>query len=206
MINHKLSEIVITDTIQNAVNPYNIPGGWTRDEDCIKSFKDELKKKLIKNQNEKCAYCGLPLSSRNPEIDHIAPKGGPQRPYHVECTFLPINLVYACHHCNSSGCKGQNDTVESKNGSTDYRQWSFKLVHPYLDDPTEYFEIDEHGNILSLPKKTADIGKQKKAKYTIEMFELNTESILTELAKQVFFESNPKEIMDIITAISTYRP
>lgn len=206
MINHKLSEIVITDTIQNAVNPYNIPGGWTRDEDCIKSFKDELKKKLIKNQNEKCAYCGLPLSSRNPEIDHIAPKGGPKRPYHVECTFLPINLVYACHHCNSSGCKGQNDTVESKNGSTDYRQWSFKLVHPYLDDPTEYFEIDEHGNILSLPKKTADIGKQKKAKYTIEMFELNTESILTELAKQVFFESNPKEIMDIITAISTYRP
>lgn len=116
MINHKLDEIVITETIQQAVNRYNIPGGWTRDEPCVSSFKDEIKGKLIANQNGKCAYCGLPLSSRNPEIDHIAPKGGPKRPYHTECTFLPINLVYACHHCNSSGCKGQNDTVESKMG------------------------------------------------------------------------------------------
>ena len=80
MINHKLDEIVITETIQQAVNRYNIPGGWTRDEPCVSSFKDEIKGKLIANQNGKCAYCGLPLSSRNPEIDHIAPKGGPKRP------------------------------------------------------------------------------------------------------------------------------
>lgn len=116
MINHKLDEIVITETIQQAVNRYNIPGGWTRDEPCVSSFKDEIKGKLIANQNGKCAYCGLPLSSRNPEIDHIAPKGGPKRPYHTECTFLPINLVYACHHCNSSGCKGQKIRLNQKMG------------------------------------------------------------------------------------------
>lgn len=111
------------------------------------------KGKLIANQNGKCAYCGLPLSSRNPEIDHIAPKGGSKRPYHTECTFLPINLVYACHHCNSSGCKGQNDTVESKNGTTNYRRWSFKIVHPYLDDPTEYLNLVRMRMFFHYPKE-----------------------------------------------------
>ena len=206
MINHKLDEIVITETIQQAVNRYNIPGGWTRDEPCVSSFKDEIKGKLIANQNGKCAYCGLPLSSRNPEIDHIAPKGGSKRPYHTECTFLPINLVYACHHCNSSGCKGQNDTVESKNGTTNYRRWSFKIVHPYLDDPTEYFEFGENENVLSLPKRDADAVKKQKAKYTIDMFGLDTEPILTELAKHAFFERQPDTIKGIITEISTHRP
>lgn len=206
MINHKLKEIVITDTIQQAVEKYNIPGGWTVDDPDIISFKEEIKQKLTINQNGKCAYCGLPLSSRNPEIDHIAPKGGLRRPYHTECTFLPINLVYACHHCNSSGCKGQTNTVETKNGSTDYRQWSFRLVHPYLDDPTEYFEFDESGNILSLPKRNTDSRKQQKARYTIGMFGLDTEPILTELAKQAFFEQQPDTIRHLITSISTYRP
>lgn len=206
MINHKLNEIAITDAIQHAVEKYNIPGGWTADDPVITSFKEEIKQKLTINQSGKCAYCGLPLSSRNPEIDHIAPKGGPKRPYHTECTFLPINLVYACHHCNSSECKGQTNTVETKNGSTDYRQWSFRLVHPYLDDPTEYFEFDENGSILSLPKRNADSRKQQKARYTIEMFGLDTEPILTELAKQAFFEQQPDTIRNLITSISTYRP
>lgn len=96
MINHKLDEIVITETIQQAVNRYNIPGGWTRDEPCVSSFKDEIKGKLIANQNGKCAYCGLPLSSRNPEIDHIAPKGGSKRPYHLlHCDRAhPVNAQY----------------------------------------------------------------------------------------------------------------
>lgn len=206
MINHKLQEITVTDTIQQAVAQYNIPGGWDVKDESVALFKSEMKEKLMANQNGKCAYCGLPLSSRNPEIDHIAPKGGPKRAYHTECTFLPINLVYACHHCNSSGCKGQTDTVASKNGSANYRQWSFKLVHPYLDDPTEYFQLDENGRILSLPKRDADESTQQKARYTIEMFGLDTEAILTELAKQVVFESHPEQINAIITEISTYRP
>lgn len=206
MRKHKLKEIVITEDIQIEVEQYNIPGGWGRNELCITSFKEEIKEKLIANQGGKCAYCGLPLSSRNPEIDHIAPKGGSRRPYYPECTFLPINLVYACHHCNSSGCKGQKDTVESKNETTDYKQWSFKLVHPYLDDPTEYFELDENGNIISFPKINSDVSKKKKAEYTIEMFGLNTESVLTERAKQICFERYPDEMKNIIIEISTYRP
>lgn len=206
MINHKLEEIVITDTIQQAVAAYNIPGGWDVKDPNIASFKEEIKEKLMANQGGKCAYCGLPLSTRNPEIDHIVPKGGPKQPQHTECTFLPINLVYACHHCNSPVCKGKTDTVQSKNGSTNYRQWSFTIVHPYLDDPREYFEFDENDNILSLPKRDADIRKQQKARCTIEMFDLGSEPVLMEIAKQRFFESHPEAIRAIIAEISTYRP
>lgn len=52
MINHKLDEIVITETIQQAVNRYNIPGGWTRDEPCVSSFKDEIKHRCTRGTNE----------------------------------------------------------------------------------------------------------------------------------------------------------
>ena len=206
MIGHKLEEITITDTIQQAVNAHNVPGGWDVKEKCVHDFKEEIKTKLLQNQGGKCAYCGLPLSDRNPEIDHIAPKGGKVRILHPECTFLPINLVYACHHCNSPSCKGQKNTVTSKNG--DYRQWSFKLVHPYLDDPTEFFETSPLGSIMSLPKKefSHNDPKWKKAKYTIDMFGLAEESTLNELAKQIYRERNPDQINAIINEISTYRP
>ena len=206
MIDFKLKEIVITDSVQKAVEKYNVPGGWTENDEAIVSFKAEIKQKLLLNQRGKCAYCGLPLANRNPEIDHIAPKGGKIRAYHPECTFLPINLVYACHHCNSPMCKGQSDTVESKNKSADYREWSFKLVHPYLDDPAEYFQFDASGCIMSLPNRNADERKRRKAQFTIDMFGLNTEPVLMELAKQVFFERHPASIQAIITEISTYRP
>ena len=206
MIDHKLNEITITDSIQQAVNAYNVPGGWDVKEQCIRDFKEEIKTKLYQNQGGKCAYCGLPLSDRNPEIDHIAPKGGETRILHPECTFLPINLVYACHHCNSTSCKGQKNTVINKNGA--YRQWSFKLVHPYLDDPTEFFEISPLGTIMSLPKKefSQNDPRWRKAKYTIDMFGLDEESTLIELAKQIYRERNPNSINAIINEISTYRP
>lgn len=206
MIGHKLQEITITDTIQQAVNAYNVPGGWDLREKCVEDFKEEIKTKLLQNQGGKCAYCGLPLSDRNPEIDHIAPKGGAVRILHPECTFLPINLVYACHHCNSTSCKGQKNTVSSKKG--DYRQWSFKLVHPYLDEPTDFFETSPVGTIMSLPKKELSLNdpRRVKAKYTIDMFGLVEESTLTELAKQIFLERNPDHINAIIKEISNYRP
>ena len=206
MINHKLEEIAITDTIQQAVTAYNIPGGWDIKDPNIASFKEEIKEKLLSNQGGKCAYCGLPLSTRNPEIDHIAPKGGSKLPRHTECTFLPINLVYACHHCNSPACKGKKDTVLSKNGSPNYRQWSFTIVHPYLDDPVEYFEFGGSDNIILLPKRDADIRMQQKARCTIEMFALDSEPVITEIAKQRFLESHPEVIRAIIAEISTYKP
>lgn len=204
MIDHKLDEITITKDVLDAVQPYNVVKGWESKDACVENFKDEIKPKLMRNQNGKCAFCGLPLADRNPEIEHIAPKGGERRTLHPECTFLPLNLVYACHHCNSTTCKGQIDTVESKSG--DYRTWSFKLVHPYLDDPADFFEFDESGTIIPLPKQEfeADDSRRKKALFTIKLFGLDRESTLFELAKQIEAEKDTARIQARIKQISQY--
>lgn len=66
---------------------YKVADAWSLDDANVKEFKEKMKKKLMEIQDGKCAYCELPLLSRNPEIDHIAPKGGKRRALHPECTF-----------------------------------------------------------------------------------------------------------------------
>ena len=160
-------------------------------------------------QDGKCAYCELPLQSRNPEIDHIAPKGGKRRTLHPECTFLPFNLVYSCHNCNSTICKGQKNTVLSKNGKHNYRKWTFKIVHPYIDDPMDYFEVpvSSSGERRAYPiiKKGIDREHKNKAKETIKMFGLDGEKTL-ELAKEQLAIRQPEELQRIIEEISSHRP
>ena len=205
MRNEKLAEIVIDTDLQVLVNRYNIPGGWSKTDDCVLDFKEKMKRLLRENQKDCCAYCGLPLGTRSPEIDHIAPKGGEKQPKHYEVTFLPSNLVYACHYCNSPECKGKTDVVELKS-EDDYASWSFKLVHPYLDDPKDFFEMNNNENLICLPKKDADVTKRKKASFTIEMFKLNSEAHLMEKTKQILFEQNPELVKKLILEISTYMP
>ena len=78
------------------------------------------------------------------------------------------------------------------------------MVHPYLDDPKDFFEITKDEHIMSIPKKGANNINKQKAEYTIEMFNLNSEARLTELAKQIHFERNSEEIKNIVLEISTY--
>lgn len=203
MIAEKLNEIIIDSDLQNSVNIHNVPGGWDREDKNITEFKEKMKSLLKANQKNRCAYCGLPLDTRSPEIDHIAPKGGIKTPKHTEVTFLPLNLVYACHYCNSSACKGKKDTVEFK-PSPNYKDWIFTIVHPYLDDPKDFFEICTDETLIYLPKQNSDELHQNKAKNTIEMFNLHKEAYLVEKAKQILFERNPESVQQIITEISTY--
>lgn len=190
-------------------NDYSYAGAWDSKDSIVQEFKETMKSELLKNQDGKCAYCELPLQTRNPEIEHIAPKGGKKRPKHVECTFLPINLVYACHHCNSPQCKGQVDTVISKNDSVNYRDWTFSIVHPYIDDPTEYFEIpnlaDGTPGAIPIPKQNADELHKNKARNTIKMFKLDSEKCI-EIAKERLAQKYKPEINELIKAISVYRP
>lgn len=188
---------------------YKVADAWSLDDANVKEFKDKMKKKLMEIQDGKCAYCELPLQSRNPEIDHIAPKGGKRRTLHSECTFLPFNLVYSCHNCNSTICKGQKDTVLSKNGKHNYRKWTFKIVHPYIDDPMDYFEASESSNgerrAYPVIRKGIDREHKNKAKATIKMFGLDGEKTL-ELAKEQLAIRHSDELQRIIEEISSHRP
>lgn len=182
-------------------------GAWDSKDEVVEKFKSLMKDELYSLQDGKCAYCELPLETRNPEIEHIAPKGGEKRPKHIECMFLPMNLVYSCHNCNSPQCKGQKDTVISKD-SDDYSEWTFSIVHPYLDNPQDFFDIpplaDGSPGVFPVPKRDADDYHKRKARKTIEMFKLNGEKCL-ELAKEYIARKHGDEINEIVKSISMYR-
>ena len=198
---------VSQDLLDKLNNNYIKPGAWDITDENVNKFKEIMKNALRELQDGKCAYCELPLATRNPEIEHIAPKGGIKRVKHIECMFLPENLVYACHNCNSTECKGQKDTVVKKEG--DYSNWEFNIVHPYFDDPREYFDIpsleDGSQGFIPIPKVDADSYHTNKAKNTIKMFRLDSEKVL-ELAKEYMTKRHNEEFNYIIQSVSSYRP
>lgn len=204
-----ISTTNIPKAIMDELNKnYIKPGAWDSKDEVVEKFKLLMKRELYSLQDGKCAYCELPLETRNPEIEHIAPKGGKIRPKHIECMFLPMNLVYSCHHCNSPQCKGQKDTVISKNND-EYSKWTFSIVHPYLDNPQDFFDIlilpDGSPGVIPIPKSDADDYHKMKARETIKMFQLNREGKCMELAKEYFARKYADEINEIVKGISMYR-
>jgi len=173
----------------NNIEPFN-GGEWERREPEIKCFKEVAKKQLQLYQKGKCAYCGLLLATRTPELEHIAPKGGAIRPKHTEYMFLPINLVMACRDCNSPKRKGMKDTIITKEKY--YFQCEFSIVHPYLDNVDEYFYFIRYsridGGIIPIPKKGLSQQRIAKAINTIKMFGLNTEEKILLRAQEKYYE------------------
>lgn len=100
-------------------------GSWTLIQS---SVKNEISGKLLSNQRLKCVYCERYLVGLGHEIDHFAHKGT-----YSEFSFVPENLFYSCKLCNSSGRKGQKNTIQIHNPT--YSQCTFLIIHPYYDNP-----------------------------------------------------------------------
>jgi uncharacterized protein (TIGR02646 family) len=122
----------------NSFKPF-VGGIWDRKELSIEIFKRLLKKELLIAQNNCCAYCGLPLGETGKtEVEHLAPKGGPIRPKHVEFTFELDNLYLSCNLCNSPLKKGMKETIVNKDPNA-YSNCEFKIVHPRYDTPSDHY-------------------------------------------------------------------
>ncbi|MCM4153543.1 TIGR02646 family protein [Arenibacter sp. N53] len=89
--------------------------------------KNDISSKLLYNQNLRCAYCQRYLYSTVPQIDHFAHKAA-----YPQFTFITTNLFYACNYCNSSGIKGQKNTIAVLDNR--YDRTKFNILHPYYDD------------------------------------------------------------------------
>ena len=134
-----------------------------------KEIKDHIRATLKANQNNICAYCGIDAELRGgPEIEHFAPKSK-----HPEWLYLKENLLLACHACNKFEQKGEAETVILKN--INYKKCVFSIIHPYFDDPNDYFDFDI--GVIKIKKNAPD---RKKAEKTIDLFDLNS-SYLTGL-------------------------
>ena len=153
---------------------------WNGKAKAVKSFKAEALKHGLSIQDHRCAWCMLEVGERGRRTahrDHIAPKGR-----YPAWTFLPKNIVVSCEYCNGFLVKGETDTVMTS--AADYDHCDFRLVHPYLDKPTEhisfYGDDDADGVLL---RAVTDKGR-----WTIDLFRLDSGFATANRAKDKLFE------------------
>jgi uncharacterized protein (TIGR02646 family) len=150
---------------------------WDSKDKEMPFLKKHIRLLLKHFQENRCAYCGLPLEeTSNSEIEHIAPKG--TRP---QFTFTPYNLVLACHLCNGPIKKGRKETISKLDKN--YRLCEFTIVHPYFDCPDDHFEWIANGRKILISHKSP------KGKKSIEIFKLDDNAHNEARARLLLYQS-----------------
>lgn len=178
----------------NKLKPWN-GSYWSLKSDDFAKLKNHIFQYLKKNQGNRCAYCGNSFDVTSAaEVEHIAAKGGEKRKIYPEFTFTPLNLVLACHLCNSPRKKGQIRVIEKLDQN--YKACTFKIVHPYFDNPEDHLQEC----LSSDGKGLVYLQKSLKGENTIQLFKLNKEAQIQARADSVVLETTPdkyrKEILE----------
>ena len=160
----------------------------------LKAFKDRVRQYYRQQQNRKCVYCRMDVSSATGyfHIEHIVPKS-----VHPEWMYEPFNLCLACPQCNSAKniqeVLDNTDITDLPTESSDYL-----IIHPHLDRYFDNIEI-----VDGLLYK----GLTKKGEYTIKLCNLTRSELLSERAR-VFIqqEQEPDSYSKLlITYIHNFR-
>lgn len=160
----------------------------------LKAFKDRVRQYYRQQQNRKCVYCRMDVSSATGyfHIEHIVPKS-----VHPEWMYEPFNLCLACPQCNSAKniqeVLDNTDITDLPTESSDYL-----IIHPHIDRYFDNIEI-----IDGLLYK----GLTKKGEYTIKLCNLTRPELLSERAR-VFIqqEQEPDSYSKLlITYIHNFR-
>lgn len=182
MIKQITSTFTLTQLQQDVIDSLTpfAPGIWN--DPRVANIKGEIHQQLLINQANNCCYCGLKVNEGGrAEIEHIANKGGAVRPAYVAFVFTKENLAIACQFCNSSSKKGQQDIMDNVD-LTNYRNCTFKIVHPYFDNPDHHYKWS-NGNFKILISANSAKGAK-----SISLFGLDQESHTLARAKQKMFE------------------
>ena len=160
----------------------------------LKAYKDRVRQYYRQQQNRKCVYCRMDVSSATGyfHIEHIVPKS-----VHPEWMYEPFNLCLACPQCNSAKniqeVLDNTDITDLPTESSDYL-----IIHPHLDRYFDNIEI-----VDGLLYK----GLTKKGEYTIKLCNLTRSELLSERAR-VFIqqEQEPDSYSKLlITYIHNFR-
>lgn len=169
------------------------PRAWKNDK-IGTEIKESATLQLDDIQDSKCCYCGLQLwETGRGEIDHIASKSGRKKSY-PEFTFELKNIALACEHCNGSSKKGERDVVFKYN--TVYDNCTFKIVHPYYDDPDSHYMYINNRTQIIIKHKTW------KGRYSIILFGL--ELLTNARSKQVTYEKKVNRFKPIKTIYNRF--
>lgn len=160
----------------------------------LKAYKNRVRQYYRQQQNRKCVYCRMDVSSATGyfHIEHIVPKS-----VHPEWMYEPFNLCLACPQCNSTKniqeVLDNTDITDLPTESSDYL-----IIHPHVDRYFDNIEI-----VDGLLYK----GLTKKGEYTMKLCNLTRPELLSERAR-VFIqqEQEPDSYSKLlITYIHNFR-
>lgn len=110
----------------------------------LRQFRKEIKSHYWFVQGRRCCYCSKELDAHQGSFDaeHILPKV-----HFPQLMFELVNLAIGCKTCNGRKSNktihlGSNAIAEVPLNSEYYN-----IVHPHLDDWSEYLSFDEFGRI-----------------------------------------------------------
>lgn len=169
--------------------------GWDDNKAKTNLIKGRISTHTLRVQNIQCVYCERLFIKLSPQIEHIADKAT-----YKQFSYEPLNLAVACSDCNGPGNKHSEDTIEVINEN--YKDCTFKMVHPYLDNVEEHFVLLSGGDVIYDFEKCTDKGR-----FTIKMLNMNSYEWVCMYARIQEDKTKPLEIdMErLILEISTYK-
>lgn len=136
----------------------------------LKAYKDRVRRYYRQQQNEKCVYCRMNVSTATSyfHIEHIVPKS-----VHPEWMYEPFNLCVACPNCNSA--KNSQEVLENRDiADLPAKSSDYLIIHPHIDRYFDNIEI-----VDGLLYK----GLTEKGENTIKLCNLTRPELLSERAR-----------------------
>lgn len=143
----------------------------------------DVRTQLLKDQNDKCAYCECTLLDKEGgEIDHFRPKTAYRqdttpknttKPAYYQLAYCWENLLLSCHVCNRH--KGTFFPLSNPDQRFDLEAEDPLLINPYREDPTEYLEF-RRAHIY--PKNDHNEMPDHKGEVTIQSLDLNRKDLV----------------------------
>ena len=156
------------------------PKSWYGKRKPVINFKSQVLMQGRVIQQERCAWCTLPLGAegrRTIHRDHIAPSS-----LYPQWTFVAKNLVISCEYCNGLSVKSDIDTIKELKDT--YDDCEFHIVHPYDDEIELHIQFDNDRDQLPVVIK----GISPKGLWTVKSMKLDDVGLTRERAKEVFYE------------------
>lgn len=165
---------------------FSVHTDW--EKDVFDDIKENLKKYLRAQQDNKCCYCKreLGFDIKEVDIEHIIPKSRFEK-----FTFHDKNLALSCPACNtikSTNCVlVKNSIIHYPSNGT-----NFKIIHAHYDDYSTHIKVDD-GCVY--------IAKSKKGSETITICGLYRLSGVEENAKR--FRTGQSQLAKLVEDLRT---
>ncbi|MCH2021565.1 MAG: hypothetical protein MK207_03700 [Saprospiraceae bacterium] len=155
-----------------------------------KSAFNRIEKELQKIAIGSSGYCNYCEANIGTNIEHVYPRG-----LFPGKTFLWDNYLWACKQCNGRHKVAQFAVFESLNSSKRIKlvkDYNFipppnddtVFINPRVDNPMDYIKLDLQSGLFQIIEKNANSRAYKRAKYTLEVLQLNLREGLIEDRKK----------------------